>query len=463
MFLRPHHFQAAQRYSFHLTHTSEKWDLHYNWGLRSVELDQEALANHRLVIRSLQARLRDGTLVSVPEDGPLPALDLRPAFDRGNAFTVLLAVPVLSVGRANVSDNGPAEGGRYLLDTQELEDENTGINPQPVQVRLLNLRLLLSDQDQSGYEVLPIARVEKSSRADAAPRLDITYIPPVLACDAWQPLAAGILQSVYDRIGRLMKDKAQQVVARGISLDSQAQGDAVILARLRAYNEAYALLGVLAFAQGVHPLPAYLELCRLVGQLAIFGETAVTPDLPAYDHDDLGGCFYRVRMYIDELLDRDQPLRYDERPFIGAGLRMQVALEPVWLESVYQILIGVQSALKPQECIDLLTRPGLLDMKVGSSQNVDEIFRRGQAGLRFTPTDRPPRALPTPPGLIYFQVNRESQQEEWQNVLSSLTLAVRLNENRIAGNIQGQRSLTIRLAGQTTPLQFTLYVTKGDG
>src|SRR5947209_15894977 len=310
MFLRPHHFQAAQRHSSHLTHTSAKWDLHYNWGLRSVELDQEALANHRLVIRSLQARLRDGTLVSVPEDGTLPALDLRPGLETGNAFTVLLAVPVLSVGRANVSRTTDGKSGRYLLDMQELEDENTGINPQPVQVRLLNLHLLLSDQDQSGYEVLPVARVEKSSRADNAPQLDLTYIPPVLACDAWQPLAAGILQSVYDRIGRLMKDKAQQVVARGISLDSQAQGDAVILARLRAYNEAYALLGVLAFAQGVHPLPAYLELCRLVGQLAVFGETAVTPDLPAYDHDDLGGCFYRVRMYIDELLDRDQPLRY---------------------------------------------------------------------------------------------------------------------------------------------------------
>jgi type VI secretion system protein ImpJ len=253
------------------------------------------------------------------------------------------------------------------------------------------------------------------------------------------------------------------VVTRGISLDSQAQGDAVVLARLRAYNEAYALLGVLAFAQGVHPLPAYLELCRLVGQLAIFGETAVTPDLPAYDHDDLGGCFYRVRMYIDELLDRDQPLRYEERPFIGAGLRMQVAFEPVWLESIYQIFIGVQSALKPQECIDLLTRPGLLDMKVGSSQTVDELFRRGQAGLRFTPTERPPRALPTPPGLVYLQVSRESQQEEWQNVRSSLTLAIRLNENRIAGNIQGQRTLTIRLAGQTTPLLFTLYVVKGEG
>ena len=44
------------------------------------------------------------------------------------------------------------------------------------------------------------------------------------------------------------------------------------------------------------------------------------------------------------------------------------------------------------------------------------------------------------------------------HVQKSLTLAIRLNENLIAGNIQGQRVLTIKTSGQTTTLQFTLYV-----
>jgi type VI secretion system protein ImpJ len=73
MFVRPHHFQAAQRNLLDLAHTSEKWDCHYNWGLRSLAIDPDALGNYRLVVRSLRARLRDGTLVSVPDDGPLPA------------------------------------------------------------------------------------------------------------------------------------------------------------------------------------------------------------------------------------------------------------------------------------------------------------------------------------------------------------------------------------------------------
>lgn len=37
---------------------------------------------------------------------------------------------------------------------------------------------------------------------------------------------------------------------------------------------------------------------------------------------------------------------------------------------------------------------------------------------------------------------------------SLLTRALRLNENRIVGNIQGWKSLTVKVANQTTTLQF---------
>ena len=70
----------------------------------------------------------------------------------------------------------------------------------------------------------------------------------------------------------------------------------------------------------------------------------------------------------------------------------------------------------------------------------------------------PPRALPSLPDLVYFQVSRESQQSEWQHVQKSLTLAIRLNPQRIAGTIQGQRVLTIKTGAQPATMQFTLYL-----
>ena len=107
----------------------------------------------------------------------------------------------------------------------------------------------------------------------------------------------------------------------------------------------------------------------------------------------------------------------------------------------------------------LLTRGGLLDMKMAGAGRVEEIFKYGMAGLRFEYKPSPPGVLPT--GRTYFQVNRESQQEEWEDVRKSLTLAIRLNERHIQGSMQGQQELRIAIAGQTHTMQFSLYVLRG--
>ena len=129
---------------------------------------------------------------------------------------------------------------------------------------------------------------------------------------------------------------------------------------------------------------------------------------------------------------------------------------PSWLEPAFQMFVGVQSQLEAPECVKLLTRG--LDMKIGSSESVDEIFRLGGAGLRFAYDPTPPRALPSAQGLFYFQIDRAAKAEEWANVQRTLTVAVRLNEKLVQGNIQGQRILTVKTAGQATTLQFTLFV-----
>ena len=67
--------------------------------------------------------------------------------------------------------------------------------------------------------------------------------------------------------------------------------------------------------------------------------------------------------------------------------------------------------------------------------------------------------MPSIANMNYFQVSRDS--EEWHNVRQSLTLAIRLNELKIAGNIEKQRTLTIlKSDGQATTMEFTLFVVK---
>src|SRR5262249_56727008 len=87
-----------------------------------------------------------------------------------------------------------------------------------------------------------------SAKPEGTPELDATYIPPLLTCEAWSSLLAGILQQIYDRVGQRIQLLAGLAVSRGITFDSQARGDAQILAQLRILSEAYSLMGNLTTA-----------------------------------------------------------------------------------------------------------------------------------------------------------------------------------------------------------------------
>jgi type VI secretion system protein ImpJ len=466
MFLRPHHLQAAQRFEAEQRHRAAKWDLHYNWGLRSIKIDKGALANHRLVIDSLEARLRDGTLVCSPEDAALPQLDLKEHLKSGSdrALKVFLAVPQLRVGRANVAQDGQPDAGRYFVDPLELEDENTGLNPQPLQLRRLNLKLILSNQDDHpGYEVLPIARIERPASADPKPQVDPTYIPPLLSCDAWAELQVDILRYFFDKVGNYQETLTTIVENRGIGLGSHAPDDTRIISLLRICNEARVLLEILAFAYGIHPLEAYTELCRLVGQLSIFGKHFRSPPLPRYDHDNLGYCFGQVKLRLDELFDEAMPkLAWESRPFKWVAGQMQVHLEPKWLQPAWQMFVGVQSSLPADVCTRMLKPGGQLDMKIGSAKRVEAIYIGGLRGLHFV--DRPrPRELPGDRGLAYFQVNRDVATDEWEAVKGEGFLAIRINEKSIRKATPGDNALTIEYGGQNVQLHFTLYVLQSTG
>ncbi len=322
-------------------------------------------------------------------------------------------------------------------------------------------------QDHTGYEVLEIGQFKKATGADEAPQVDDLYIPPILACDAWKPLAEQILQAIYHHLSSRMDSLADKALTRGITFETQNPGDNKLLGKLAVLNEAVCVLNTLAFAEGVHPFTAYLELCRLVGQLAIFRDNhrSPVPKLPHYDHDDLGMCFYRVKCFLEE--DSDT-VAYEEREFIGAGLRMQVTMEAKWLEPAWQLFVGVRSPLSAMRVIDLLTTPGELDMKIGSGNRVDQMFMRGIEGLEFTHAPQPPRVLPTLPDLTFFQVNRESQQSEWAHVQQSLALAIRVNDTRLdigpSGKLDGVRNLSLKAhEGQAaTNMQLSLFVVPGE-
>ncbi len=457
LFLRPHHLQAADRHWAELLALSERWDHSYGYGLRLLEYSDEAIANHHFQVHACHARMRDGTLVSIDPGQEPDRVDLRAALDKEGSVQVLLGVPKLKMGAANVSLTGPSEQIRYRELTQSVQDESAGGNDQEIQFRATNVRVLLSSDETEGYELLPIARIERAGQQEATPRLDRAYIPPLLAVDAWPPLALDIVRAIYDIIGKKVEVLGQQVINRAITLASQEPGDLDRLLMLHALNQAHATLGVLAFARGVHPLTAYTELCRVVGQLSIFSAERRVPEVPRYDHDDLAGIFRWVRRQIELLLMQVRDYEYEQRFFVGEGQGMRVSLESKWLASEWTWFVGVQHAgLSGEECLALLS-PGVLDWKLGSSRQVDALFEFGAEGLHLTPLAQAPRALPPRSDWSYFQVSR--QNAAWDDVLETQTLAMRLKDTLIANraSLQGERKLVVASGGQQVALQFALF------
>jgi type VI secretion system protein ImpJ len=461
-FLHPHHFQAERRSVAKQGYTTLRWSQPHAYGVRTLELDDEAMRNSRLVIRKLEAILRDGTTIRVPADLSLQVIDLKAAFKPGQPLEVLLALPTLNLGRANASNTG-SDGPptRYLVEYQEFEDENTGVNPQPVAVRIPNVRLLLGDQDTTGFETLPLLRLEKSATPNAAPQLDPTFIPALLDCQAWAYLRNDLLHATYDRMGRKRRRLAELLAERGTTIGTTDPNDAISLAHLQELNEACAILAVMAFSEGVTPFHAYLELAHMIGQLAIFDRSGRIPEIQPYQHDDLGPRFQQLKIALDRLLDILPEPSYKERGFVGVGSRLQVTLDPDWLQPAWELFIGVRTDKQPDEVLRLLTVPGQLDLKIGSGDRVDQLFQLGQAGLSVDVAPRP-AVLPDVPGWSFFRIGRQPERE-WQATMRALTLAARINETRLAGSLHGERIVRVRSSnGSILTLQFTLYAVPSE-
>lgn len=471
LFLRPQHFQAAERSWTEHLQTSHQWDLPYHYGLMSLEISHEALANHQFQIHQLQARMRDGTLVNLevgqePDrvhlddamaEALLPMAALDEAFEKEAVLRVYLGIPKLQMGRPNVAES-ESERARFVETSLAVQDESAGGNDQELQFRALNAKLLLSTQDLAGYELLPIAQIKRAGEGEAKPQLDPEYIPPVIAINSWPGLGRDIVRALFDVIGQKINVMSQQVVNRGIGLDSQDPGDLERILMLNQLNQAYSTLAVLAFAEGIHPLVAYTELCRTLGQLAIFGPERRVSNIPAYNHEDLHRIFSLLRQRIEALINAVQDFSYQQRHFVGVGLGMQTSLEPRWFNSDWEWYIGVNKGeLTTKECLDLLS-PGNLDWKLGSSRQVELLFRHRAEGIQLKPLEHTVRALPTRSEWVFFEVSR-GDSPAWRDVQETQTLAMRLQDSLIVNQerLQGERRLVVLSNGRNVPLEFALF------
>ncbi len=460
MFLRPQHFQAADRHWGEQLSLASRLDTACNYGIHQLRFNAEAIPNGQFEVASCQARFPDGTTVGFsPGEGP-GRLDLKAALQKEPTIVVHLAVPRLNLGRANVAVPDPTETpSRYVPLDQVVQDESAGGNAQDIQFRAANVRLLLSTDDLAGYDTLPIARIRRATEMEAKPTLDETYFPPVLNIHAWASLDRGVIRAIFDIVGQKVTVLAEQVRSRGISLAAQESGDLDRIFMLQILNEAWGKLSCLAFVPGVHPLPMYAELCRIVGALAVFAPERTIREFPAYNHDDLAPIYLWAKKQIELLIGTIRNYGYEQRPFLGRTVEkgMRVAFEPAWLGPNWDWYVGINAGEFPRQDVSKLLEATDHRWKLGSEQQVEYLFRNRAEGVKLDLLQQAPRAFRAGDNWIYYKVTRGNAA--WESVVRNQTLAIRFQEELVANlaTLDGQQRIDIKVGQKVVPLEFSLF------
>ncbi len=460
MFLKPQHFQTADRYDHERIRESEDWLHPYNYGFRHLDIDEAAVGNNRLVLRECQARFKDGTMLTVrPDDGDpkvasekgdtkfspkVDSIDFSAALEGVSEVIVYLAVPhAKSVAR------------RYAVETIPVADENHPYEREDIEVRRIQARLLVSGEDTKDFTVLPLAKIVRTGQIGSPPQIDPSYVPPILAFRVSSPLAKSV-DELFETIKGCVTEDADLMVGRKVTFESRVLGDADRVLRLATLNAAQTTFQSVIKTRGLHPFIMYTELCRLLGQVSIFGETRRPIEVSGYDHDNIKPIYAKVIGEINRILGVKVKAPYVRRPFrfVSETRRYCVALEPEWLREPYKLYLGVETGeLNDDECDDLLKET---DKAFGSCEEIEEIFQRGDSGLRIWPLKRPSQELPT--GVVYFELDRNPVY--WDAIVRKPSLGLRFPGERCKFINQELVELNHKQTRRAVKVGFAAYAFK---
>jgi type VI secretion system protein ImpJ len=437
MFLCPQHLQAFGRELSARIATGDAAGRPGPYGLITLEIDQDALERDTFRVTEFAALFRDGTLLAVPQTGDVPQREFGEHFSSPE-LTVYLGI-------AAVGENVPQIGEererayRYRVELNQVYDENIRDATRELEFRSLRGHLFFGDEDRSGYECLPIARLVRAGKPATVSALSPDYVPPVLRCGAVSALTRA-LGEIAERARAQARDLAATLpdTTRLSSIDSAA--DLSGMMKLQAVNGSVTVLEQLSRAADLHPHAAYIELVRTVGELSIFSDERVPPELPAYDHGQLNDCLRTVLDSIRTLLGAQVAVPYDTVAFEADAGQEGVFYAPVpadWLGANPVFYLGVELA-QPQVEVAELVAAGV---KLLAPDDLEHVVQGVLPGIELAPLRIPPTSFPKRSDLHFFRIGTEGASRDlWLNV------------------VRAQRAMVLSALGHIGDVGYGLYV-----
>jgi len=432
LFLEPQHFQLLDRHQDFLLEPFRRFVAPYFWGIATLDVAKNALGSRVFAINSGEFLFPDGTHACFPGNCVVEGRSFAEAWDDGDKFFLIyLGVKKYREQGRNVTVVPELEKlsgitSRYVTEVEPDEIADQHLAGPSAQAQQLNYLLRLvweTEKDQMGdYQLLLLGQLERDGDEI---RLSPHVVPPTISIRGSQELfnlIKEIRNEIASRSRRLEEFKRQ----RGVHNSEFGARDMVHLLALRTLNRYVPLLFQMTEAPCLHPWPVYAALRQLIGELSTFsdqisalGESADGGSLlPGYDHQSLGHCFMAAQALIVRLLDEvtagpDYIIRllYD-------GSYYCADLPAAIFEGHNHYYLAVQTGENPQAIID-----GLSDIaKISTRESMPLLIVRALPGLKLSPLQTPPPALPRRAGSVYFQLDHHS--ETWGRIQQAKNIAL---------------------------------------
>jgi type VI secretion system protein ImpJ len=421
MFLFPQHLQAFGREVQARLQAAASLGLVGDWGVLELEVDADALRADAFGVRRAVVVFRDGSLGCFPGNAIVETREFAEHF-KGPQLDVYLGVPAVQAGVPQIgADNG--RHYRYTVLRDEVPDENDREARREMEFRELRGRLFFGDEDRSGFDSVPLARLARVGEPKARSVLSPSFVPPVLRCGA-SPVLAGALAALATKARGQARDLAARMpdIARLSSVDKGS--DILGLFKLQAVNQCVALLDMIAGQDALHPFHAYQALAQAAGNLAVFGGDRVVAELPAYEHGDLDTCFHAALGVVDSLLVAEVAAPYDSIAFepdpVRPGL-FRCDLPAEWADRPTIFHLAVEMA----EDADTVREMVAAGVKLLPEKDIERVLQGVMPGIVVRHERVPPLSFPKRESLQYFLVETEGpSRDPWLRVLKSRTAMI---------------------------------------
>lgn len=417
MKLDPHHFQQSDRYFNYYINSRLSMINFNNWGLKSLIVDNAALAGGNFSLINCSGIMSDGMIFNFPENDSVPkGRNFEGIFSAtSEKLSVYLALPVERTSGKNchLDDTQYSETYRFVMQNTDVVDFNTGSNLRSIGIAKPNFQYKFEDESLEDFISIKLGEITRSS--DGKYKMETQFIFPCSEISASEVL----LTHVRNILSTLVSKSKELKVQVGIQKPELSLTQVEILLMLQTINSIIPLLNYYNNSKHIHPESLYTFLLSVIGQLSTFSNSELRIDsLPTYDHKHLTEIFEQVVNEIQIMLNVQKTI---ERKDVVIQLRRQAEtlfvgqLSPNHISA--QFFVAVTGDIPEKKIITELPK----NMKIAAYEEIFAVHQAGIQGVTVEYIARPPAGVSVNEKAQYFKINKEGRF--WEKIIQKNNIA----------------------------------------